>query len=390
MSESRETMMLVLNGDVLGKHRLGDLESKVLRYLMQQEVSYRMLEVIHGSDYKSFLDKLSGLEQDYAKRLDNIYFNVPLDDLVDVLGVDRDELEQELRGVFKRLTQNIFIGSKADDSWCYEPLFSRVVITKKTLIVDMKGSVLNLLLTSDLDRFNDNRFRSAYSNLISNAIYSHLGVDPVAKDNLIEGLNNFRVVIDLEELRRWTHCTGGKYEKFSHFRDRVLETAKKEITAFGDYSLEYTPIKTDRKVTAIEFRGVLKDDVKKDYRTGLLLLNGSPSDYLVIQALFAQRGIQCTVEQAYELCQAYGSDTVRYFVDDLNAVMADQTIKDKIAYIHTVQLNRRKDEEFRLKEATNTKSRDNKGFDDYRMTVPLQDFKYTPSYADEDEEYQDF
>lgn len=346
MSESVETMVLILGGDVLGRHRIGDMESRVLRYLMQQEVSYRLLQVIQGPEYKGYYSQIPGCEKDWAKQLDSIYFEIPLDDLADELDIDAESIVKELRAVFKHLTQNVFIQNKrgvyedsqrgvilgkgkdegkveyfaqVDDNWCYEPLFTRVEINKKALIIDMKGTVLNLLLAADMDQFSDSRFKSIYSRLVSKAIAHHLEVDPKAKDDLVGGLNNFRLRIDMGELRRWT-CTTEKYVRYSQFKERVLDVAVREITAYGDYTLDYEVIKEGKKVTGVEFIGSIKEDAKKGFREGLLLLNGTQSDMYVIKAMLAQRGIKCTPEEAYEVHQLFGKESVRYFLEDLDFV----------------------------------------------------------------------
>lgn len=456
MGESVETMVLVLGGDVLGRHRLGGLEARVLRYIMQQRVAYRFLWVLHGDGFRYDSD----WERDKAKELDSIYYDIPLIDLADELGVNVDDIADEVRSVFKHLTKNVFIQNKRgvnedslrgtilhrgrnedkvdyfeqiDDNWCYEPLFTRVEINKQAVIIDMKGSVLNLLLTADLDQYSDNRFKSMYSRLVNNAIYHHLGVDPRAKDNLVDGLNNFRVTIDLDELRRWT-CTTEKYERYSQFKERVLDVAVGEITKWGDYTVSYEVIKTGTKVTGIEFIGSVKDEARKEFRTGLLILTGTQSDMLVMRALLAQKGINCTPEEAYELHQLYSKDSVRYFADDLDFVTAkveeqelrlmdistpwsapdcyvedeegelfknliiggereiergaDGRIKDPFKYLRGIQVNR-------LKEREDVEKRDLK--EAVRIEVlaevgsainPLDGFKYdNGNFSDEDEEY---
>jgi hypothetical protein len=350
MGESTETMVLVLGDDVLGRHRLGALETKVLRYIMQLPIAYRFLYVLHDGDGFKYESKM---ELDQAKKLDSIYYEIPFNDLAAELDVDPESIAAELRVVLKHLTQNVFITTKrgtfsdsltgficsddadntpfaqVDEGWYYQPLFTGVELTKHTLIVDMRGSVLNLLLTADMDQFSDNRFRSIYSQMVNNAIYHHLGVDPHAKDNLVEGLNSFRLQVDIDELRRWTK-TVDKYIRYSQFKERVLDVAVKEITTWGDYSLGYNPVKAGNKITAVEFVGTLKEDAKKGFREGLLILNGTQSDMVVMRALLAQQGIHCTPEEAYELHQLYKMDSVRYFRDDLDFVVsntAEQTLK---------------------------------------------------------------
>lgn len=60
------------------------------------------------------------------------------------------------------------------------------------------------------------------------------------------------IEISLQELRLCCDCEE-KYPRFTHFKDRVLEPAKKEINELTMFRVKYEYIKTGKSVTAIRF-----------------------------------------------------------------------------------------------------------------------------------------
>lgn len=60
------------------------------------------------------------------------------------------------------------------------------------------------------------------------------------------------IEISLQELRQCCDCED-KYLRFTHFKDRVLEPAKKEINELTMFWVKYDYIKTGKAVTAIRF-----------------------------------------------------------------------------------------------------------------------------------------
>lgn len=87
--------------------------------------------------------------------------------------------------------------------------------------------------------------RSVYSIRIFELIFSRIMNGSVPK-------RGCKVVISIEELRACCDCLD-KYPVFANFRERVIETAVKEINQKTFYSLEYNYIKKGKKVESIEF-----------------------------------------------------------------------------------------------------------------------------------------
>ena len=60
------------------------------------------------------------------------------------------------------------------------------------------------------------------------------------------------IVLSVQEIRECCDCTE-KYNKWSHFKDRVIDSAVKEIEKTTFYTLSYETIKSGRKVDSIKF-----------------------------------------------------------------------------------------------------------------------------------------
>ena len=60
------------------------------------------------------------------------------------------------------------------------------------------------------------------------------------------------IVLSVQEIRECCDCTE-KYNKWSHFKDRVIDSAVKEIEKTTFYTLNYETIKSGRKVDSIKF-----------------------------------------------------------------------------------------------------------------------------------------
>ena len=68
----------------------------------------------------------------------------------------------------------------------------------------------------------------------------------------------FKILID--ELKEYLELTE-KYSRFSNFKDRIIEKAKKEINKHSDINFDYEVIKTGRKPYEIRFTASKKNEV---------------------------------------------------------------------------------------------------------------------------------
>lgn len=74
--------------------------------------------------------------------------------------------------------------------------------------------------------------------------------------DLEEHIHTFTV----EELKR--ACGGESYAEYRDFKRRVLDTAVNEINQFSDKDLEYTEIRSGRKVISVQFRIRTKESTR--------------------------------------------------------------------------------------------------------------------------------
>lgn len=73
-----------------------------------------------------------------------------------------------------------------------------------------------------------------------------------------ENIGNRRM--EINDIKKWCGLNEGEYSLYNHFKQRVLEKAKSEINGTTDYSVNYTEIKSSRKVVAVEWSIKKKKD----------------------------------------------------------------------------------------------------------------------------------
>jgi plasmid replication initiation protein len=65
--------------------------------------------------------------------------------------------------------------------------------------------------------------------------------------------------IPLETLREWIGLEPHTYQQYGHFKNRILSKAQEDINEVTDMNFEFREVKSGRKVIAIEFRIIPKD-----------------------------------------------------------------------------------------------------------------------------------
>lgn len=73
-------------------------------------------------------------------------------------------------------------------------------------------------------------------------------------------LEEYERVFSLEELRRLLDAE--KYERWVHFRQRVLDPAVQEVNEYSDKNLKWQPIKRGRSIERIRFTITAKDSLE--------------------------------------------------------------------------------------------------------------------------------
>ena len=102
----------------------------------------------------------------------------------------------------------------------------------------------------------------------------------------------------IDDLRKKLNIQDNQYLKINHFKIKVLEIAKREINAKTDIKIDFNFIKTGRKVTAVQFDIVSKDE-KTEEKKDLYCINNSKDPKQVREVM--QFGFQ--FEQAKEMLE---------------------------------------------------------------------------------------
>ena len=122
-------------------------------------------------------------------------------------------------------------------------------------------------------------------------------------------------VMQLQELREILGIKKKEYEKYSHFKARVIQQAHKEINEKTDIRMEFEEIKQGRKVVAIKFYVKPKNKYAQD-DDNFKCLDALPKEQLV---LLLQREIQnrYVVVMPLEIINRYSETVIVKLLKDL-------------------------------------------------------------------------
>ncbi len=87
------------------------------------------------------------------------------------------------------------------------------------------------------------RMKSVYGIRLYEMLIAHMMYKPPRSGT--------HITIPITEIKRCLDCEN--YEKISHFKERVLDAAKKEINENSSWTIDYKCLKTGREITDIEF-----------------------------------------------------------------------------------------------------------------------------------------
>jgi plasmid replication initiation protein len=102
--------------------------------------------------------------------------------------------------------------------------------------------------------------QSRFSRMRLHFLMSLSGKYSIILYGILEGFANQRLSnklsVSLDDLKSWLKIDDGEYEKYSHFKSRVIESSLKQINSDSDrsgLSVSYTEKKKGRKVVVLEF-----------------------------------------------------------------------------------------------------------------------------------------
>lgn len=173
--------------------------------------------------------------------------------LAESLEISKELLYRELEEMTEHLMKEVIeIGSRKDDRWImfhwvdvcdYEngKLTVKISDELKPFLVGLRGSFTRYHL-SDIIGLN-----SIYAIRIYEVLNGYMN-----ENNLPHADVAIEISISIEELRRITG-TEDKFERFSNFKSKVIDTAIKEINQKSNYHVTATPYKDGRTIAGYDF-----------------------------------------------------------------------------------------------------------------------------------------
>ena len=211
--------------------------------------------------------------------IDFFTYSVKLHHLLDILEVERKHISY-LDGMLSELISKIVVIADNEEIISKTTILSFFEINKKDNLVSFRfdSSMKPFLL-----QLKENFTKISLEKILSlNSIYSIRFYELLqTRIGLFEKYKNKNVLefeIDLEELKEMLlgdfNTRKNKieipksYNRYSNFKQKILEVAKEELKEKGDYYFEYKEIKTSgKKVSSLLFSiKKNKDKIKKDFR----------------------------------------------------------------------------------------------------------------------------
>ena len=183
-------------------------------------------------------------------------YTISVSDYCELLGIDRNRAYSDIASMVDALDEKRII---MDNEYEHYPLrwFSEAVYQKKAgkLKVRLHTKMQRYLIGLS-EKFTQYEL---YNILLLKSKYS-LALYELCKSFA------YRKMIDFETEDLKERLGAEKYKNWNHFARRCLDVAVDEINKFTDISIQYTTIKTGRKVTGIRFR-IDKKDMTDRYMT---------------------------------------------------------------------------------------------------------------------------
>ena len=213
---------IVVQQNVLikGKYKLGVTEMKIILHFIS-------LVNRDDSDFWTYTIPASDLNMDY-KLIKSAARNLMSKPAMEIPQVDKDWL---------------FVHWFSDISYnngCIEASFSPKL---KPYLLELKKQFTTYELSNILPL---------------NSIYA-IRIYQLLKSDLYKGTVIKYTINDLREMFGLVN----KYNQYSSFKSRVLETARSELLEHTDISFTYNELKTGRRVTSIEFHVTVKSSIPK-------------------------------------------------------------------------------------------------------------------------------
>lgn len=259
--------------------------------------------------------------------------------LSESLGFQPNNASRDFKNIGKNLVRQTLDIKNDAEKWEYIPWFRRISYDKGILTIcfnDLMNPYL-LQLKNHYLKYKleiTTKYTSVYSLRIYEIIKAMYGEKKGLK-------NEFKMKI--EELREMTN-TEKKFERFSSFKDKVLDKAVSEINEHSEYSISYKLVKLSRTYNEIIFYINEKFEIKPSEKLavddgpeipGQLDLNNAYK----IKEMIEAKGFSCNIDQAQQLFTAYDCCVNNEFLKRLEYTSLQdkyKKIKSPIGYLLTI------------------------------------------------------
>lgn len=197
------------------------------------------------------------------------FYEIRVEDFCNIMGKNKDWFYKEFKNLIDDLDDDK-LWIETDEKIIKFRWFSEVEYLKgKGAVRVMFNSNLKRYLLSQTERFtqyeliNIVALKSKYSHSLFELLKSY-----AFRGNVRITIENLKFTLGLND----DSTKKSSYDNFSNLRARILEPAKKEINAYTELIIDYTPIMKGRKVTEIEF-SVKKKSTQGQYCSYLNTMN---------------------------------------------------------------------------------------------------------------------
>lgn len=203
-----------------------------------------------------------------CKKGDQEFFelDVEVKDFADMVGVDKKDIYRDLKKMAKHLMSEVIeIGDNSKKQWLMFHWVDVCQYNKGKVRIKISDELRPYLLAlhGNFTRYQLEEilhFNSVYAIRIYEIINSYMD-----DRNLPYADHAVEVDIAIDTIRRATNTTD-KYERYSNFKEKVIDIAVKDINRMSKFHVTATPYKSGKKVEGFTF--LVESEVGFRVRTG--------------------------------------------------------------------------------------------------------------------------
>lgn len=259
--------------------------------------------------------------------------------LAQYLNIDKSHASRDFKNIGKNLGRQTLDVKINNDKWKYIPWFREISYDNGILSVCF-NDLMNPYLLQLRNHFLKYKLEitTKYTSVYSLRIYEIIKTLYGEKKGL---KSEFKMTIS--ELREMTN-TEKKFERFSSFKEKVLNKAVSEINEHSEYLIAYRLVKLSRTYNEIIFYIQEKFEIQPSEE---LEADGDPeipgqldlNNAYKIKEMIEAKGFSCSIDQAQQVFMAYDCCVDNEFIKRLEYTSLQdkyKKIKSPIGYLLTI------------------------------------------------------